>query len=81
MLESMELQGQHANRGIDVTGLPEEAIQAVQSLIAVLGGQRGTGHPGFVSREKWAEATKEWADSHPEIDNPADDSRESSYAG
>jgi hypothetical protein len=35
----------------------------------------------FLSREEWAKAIKQWADSRPKIYRPADDSRESIYAG
>ena len=81
MLESMEPQGQPSKREIDVTGLPEEAIRALQSVISVLRGQAGAESPSFASREEWAKAIKQWAESHPQIDKPADDSRESIYAG
>jgi hypothetical protein len=77
----MEPQGQQSKREIDVTGLPEEAIRALQSFIAVLRGQTGTGSPSFLSREEWARAIKQWAENHPKIDKPADDSRDSIYAG
>jgi hypothetical protein len=81
MLESMEPEGQQSKRQLDVTGLPEEAICAMQSVISLLRGKPETAHPGFSSREEWAKAVKQWAESHPRIDNPADDSRESIYAG
>ena len=38
-LESMQRQAQHAKKEIDVSGLPEEAIQAVQSVVSLLRGQ------------------------------------------
>ena len=81
MLENMEPQGPPSKSELDVTGLPEEAIRAVQSVIAVLRGQTGTGRPSFSSREEWVKAIQQWAESHPKIDKPADDSRESIYAG
>ena len=81
MLEGMESQGEQLKRNIDVTGLPEEAIRAVQSVISAFREQTGAGSPGFSSREEWAKAIKRWAESHPMIDKPADDSRESIYAG
>src|SRR5262249_34216853 len=65
MLESMEPQGQQSKREIDVTGLPEEAIRALQSVISALRGQTGTGSSSFLSREEWARAIKQWAESHP----------------
>ena len=81
MLDGMEPQGQQSKREIDVTGLPEEAIRAVQSVILAFREQTETGRPGFSSREEWAKAIKQWAESHAKIDKPADDSRESIYAG
>jgi hypothetical protein len=81
MLASMAPQGQQSKREIDVTGLPEAAIRSLQSVISVLRGQTETGSSGFPSREEWAEAIKQWAESHPKNDKPADDSRESIYAG
>jgi hypothetical protein len=78
----MEAQTQLPKREIDVTGLPEEAIRAVQSVVSLLRGQPGTEGPlTFSSRQEWAKAIREWAESHPRIDKPADDSRESIYAG
>ena len=35
----MPRQGQHGKKEIDVTGLPEEAIQPVQSVVSLLRGQ------------------------------------------
>jgi hypothetical protein len=35
----MERRAQHRKKEIDVTGLPEEAIRAVQSVISLLRGQ------------------------------------------
>ncbi len=35
----MQRQAQHPKKEIDVTGLPEEAIQAVQSVVSLLRGQ------------------------------------------
>jgi len=81
MLESMEPQGQLSKREIDVTGLPEEAIQALQSVISVLREQTGAKSPSFLSREEWAKAIKQWAENHPRIDKPADDRQESIYTG
>jgi hypothetical protein len=81
MLEGVEPQGQISKREIDVTGLPEEAIRALQSLVAVLRGQAGTESRSFLSPEEWAKAIKQWAENHPRIDKPADDSRESIYTG
>jgi hypothetical protein len=81
MLESMQPEGQQSNRQLDVTGLPEVAIRAMEPVISLLPGRPGTAHPGFRSREEWAKAIKQWAESHPKIAKPADDSRESTYVG
>jgi hypothetical protein len=81
MLESMAAQGQRSKRKIDVTGLPEEAVRALQFVVSALRGQTGAESPGFLSREEWAKAIKQWAESHPKIGKPADDSRESIYVG
>jgi hypothetical protein len=77
----MEAKPRQRKREIDVTGLPEEAIRAVESVVSVLRGQPGTaGGPTHSSREEWAEAIQAWAENHPRIQKPADDSRESIYA-
>jgi len=75
-------QKQNQHRSIDVTGLSEEAIRAVRSLVAQLRDQpaRLAGTTSFSSREEWAKAVREWAESHPKRDTIADDSRESIYA-
>jgi hypothetical protein len=72
---------QPPTRSIDVTGLPEEVIRAVESLVSLLRGEPGTGVSAFSSREEWARAIREWAESHQRLDTLADDSRESIYAG
>jgi hypothetical protein len=70
-------------RSIDVTGLPEEAIRAMESLVVLLKRQptRLGGAVAFSSRDEWIKAINEWADSHTPICTEADDSRESIYAG
>jgi hypothetical protein len=71
-------------RSVDVTGLPDEAVAAVEQLVAVLKRQVGleTGlPPGFCSREEWRKAIREWAESHVPGNNSADWDRESIYAG
>jgi hypothetical protein len=72
-------------RSVDVTGLPEEVVRAVELLVSQLRGQqhppaerRGIG--SFSSYEEWSKALREWADSHPRRDTLADDSREAVYA-
>ena len=68
------------NRTIDVTGLPEEAVQAVESLVSTLRNQT-TSVTSRVSYEDWSKALHEWAASHKPVSKPADWSRESIYAG
>jgi hypothetical protein len=85
----MEHTQQHTTRSIDVTGLPEEAIGALESLVALLRGQqvppeqpaRLGGTIQFSSPEEWIKAMREWAASHQSQDTSADWSRESIYAG
>jgi hypothetical protein len=70
-------------RSIDVTGLPEEAIQAVQSLVSLLRGTRQPSRLGgttqFSSYEEWSKALREWAGGHKPLGVEADYSRESIY--
>jgi hypothetical protein len=68
------------SRTIDVTGLSEKAIRAVESLVATL---REQADPAihFRSPDEWSKALYEWAASHPVLPNSADWSRESIYAG
>lgn len=72
------------HRTIDVTGLPDEAIRAVELLVSHLRGhqqqERLGGTTQFSSREEWARATEQWAEGHPKRDTLADDSREAIYA-
>jgi hypothetical protein len=71
---------QQTKRTIDVTGLPEEAIRAVESLIAVLKTKSVQAtFPSIVSPGEWSKALREWAESH-SIDTTADDSRDSIYS-
>jgi hypothetical protein len=81
ILKGMELQTQHPQRSIDVTGLPEEAIRVVESLVSLLRAGPQAGRVGFASPEAWAKAIREWAESHSPRATPADWSRESIYAG
>jgi hypothetical protein len=70
-------------RSIDVTGLSEETVRAVELLVSQLRGQppaQGRGIGAFPSYEAWSKALREWADSHPKRDTLADDSRETIYA-
>jgi hypothetical protein len=79
----MEHLEQSPTRSIDVTGLPEEAIRAVESLVGLLRGAAGRAAvlPPFSSRQEWIQAIREWADSHNPQATAADWSRESIYAG
>jgi hypothetical protein len=79
MLGSME--PEHGeSRSINVTGLSEEAIRAVESLVAVLL-QQANGSRVYRSPQEWCKALREWAESHRRLDNPADWSRDAIYAG
>ena len=80
---SQQTQNNGEAQSIDVTGLPESAVQAVQSLVALLREKQGgvTMPPAFSSREEWVHAVRVWAESHPARDTLADDSRETIYAG
>jgi hypothetical protein len=79
-LEGMEPTTQ-PQRSIDVTGLPDEAIRAVESLVSLLRRQPAAtgGRAAFSSRAAWSKALREWADSHQPVATPADWSRESIY--
>jgi hypothetical protein len=79
----MEPTTQQPARSIDVTGLPDEAIRAMESLVSLLRGQKaGLGGAAlFSSREEWAKAIREWAEGHQPRGTSADWSRESIYAG
>ena len=72
---------QQTTQSIDVTGLPEEAIRAVQSLVSLLKTPRAPAGFAFASPEEWIRAIREWAESHPASDTTADWSRESIYDG
>ena len=69
-------------RSIDLSGLPEEAIRVVESLVSLLKNQTGLAAPkAALSPEEWVQSLEEWAASHPRLDHFVDDSRESIYAG
>ena len=70
-------------QAVDVTGLPKVAIEAVQSLVALLrDSHTSLSMPRpFSSKEEWANAVREWAANHPVRKQLADDSRETIYAG
>jgi hypothetical protein len=79
----MEHTEQPMTRTIDVTGLPEEAIHAVESLVSVLRGRAESPDKRvpFSSREEWVKAIRAWAGNHCPQATAADWSRESIYAG
>ena len=63
-----------------MTGLSDEAVRAVELYVAHLRGLEPRGVPTrFASREEWARAVRAWAESHPQRDALADDSREAIY--
>jgi hypothetical protein len=64
---------------IDVTGLPEEAVTAVRSLVSVLKNTT-TGTQTDRSFQDWSRAFEEWINSHKPRGTNADFSRESIYA-
>jgi hypothetical protein len=69
-------------RSIDVGGLSEEAIKAVESFVARPRSQPAGlgGTTRFPSYEEWSKALKEWVESHSKRETLADDSREGIYA-
>jgi hypothetical protein len=71
-------------RTLDLSGLSEEAAQAVELIVAQL--RRAQQPPAevrrfgsFSSYEEWSKALREWAESHKPLDTEADYSRESIY--
>jgi hypothetical protein len=71
-------------RTIDVSGLPEEVVGAVELLVSQLRrAQQPPAEPrrfgSFSSYEEWSKALYEWAESHPKRETLADDSREAIY--
>jgi hypothetical protein len=74
-------------RSIDVTGLPEEAIRAVESLVALLRGQAASTPPAPASPDDWTKGFDAWmhevaarAGQYPP-GFVVDDSRETIYEG
>lgn len=71
-------------RSIDVTGLPDEAVRALEALVATWQKQVRPAQPQELplwqrSHEEWSRALREWGESHPRREILADDSRESIY--
>lgn len=81
-MKGMEPMTRQATRSIDLTGLPEEAVRAVESLVSVLRehATRQPAIPQFASRDEWVKAIREWSSSHTPKRSEADWSRESIYA-
>jgi hypothetical protein len=79
----MEPSSQTAQRSIDVTGLPDEAIRALEAQVAALRQQahaRAAEVPLWErSYEEWSKAFHEWVHSHTKRETIVDDSRESIY--
>jgi hypothetical protein len=69
------------NRTIDLTGLPEEAVRAVESLVSTLRQQSAASIAVQAPYADWSKALHDWATSHKPVSNPADWSRESIYSG
>jgi hypothetical protein len=73
-----------ATRTLDVTGLPDEAVAAVERLVALLKKaplKQSDLPASFSSREEWRKAIREWVDSQQPRNTSADWDRESIYAG
>jgi hypothetical protein len=81
MMKAMEHIPSQGTRSIDLTGLPEDAVRALQSLISVLREHATRPQPirSFASREEWIQAIREWAGNHTAKGSHADWSRESIY--
>ena len=63
-----------------MTGLPEEAVRAVESLVTAFRDQ-ATPSATNTTYEEWSSAFREWVGSHKSLPNAADWSREGIYAG
>jgi hypothetical protein len=71
----------HENpRSVDVTGLSDEAVRAVESFVAAFR-EPANGSGTFRSPDEWCKALRQWAESHRRLDNPVDWSRETIYSG
>jgi hypothetical protein len=71
-------------RVLDLTGLPDDAIAAVEQLVAVLKKQsvpKPDVPAPFGSREEWRRAFREWAETPRSLNNAAEWDRETIYAG
>ena len=79
MIETME-RSLIEKRTVDVTGLPEEAVKAVETLVISLRQQASHG-ASLTSCKEWSRALRSWAAGHPPVMHSVDWSRESIYAG
>jgi hypothetical protein len=71
---------QQEGRSVDVTGLSDEAIRRVESLVADFR-EQANGNIKYRTPEEWIKALRDWAASHRRLDKPADWSRDAVYAG
>jgi hypothetical protein len=69
-----------ATRSVDVSGLSEEAVGAVEALVAALR-EQANGSGAYRSPDDWCRALREWAERHQRLENPADWGRDAIYAG
>jgi hypothetical protein len=76
----MEGSLENSPHSVDVTGLPVDAIRAVEAHVAALRMQ-STPARRYRSHEEWSKAFHAWVNSHRKRDTYADWSRESIYAG
>jgi hypothetical protein len=82
-MEGVEHTTRQVTRAIDLSGLPEDAVRVVETLVSALreDATKQPAIPGFDSRDEWVKAIREWAGSHIAKGSEADWSRESIYAG
>jgi hypothetical protein len=67
-------------RLVDVTGLSDEAIRAIESFVAACR-EPANGIGANISPDEWCRDLRLWAASHRQLDNPVDWSREAIYSG
>ena len=66
---------------LDLAGLPDEAIRAIESLVSLITARSILPAPvARPSPEEWTRNLLEWASSHPQLVGVLDDSREGIYA-
>jgi hypothetical protein len=75
----MEHVAKEQSRSVGVTGLPEDAIRAVESLVAAFRVQSNGAGSHISSADEWSRALRDWAHSHRRLDTAVDWSRESIY--